>query len=151
MKIYESEPATNCKFNEEKWLQENAAKILKGQAGNIKECPGCCETIDGHNSLGHPISSTFNCLVGAGCDECDDTGVVIWDYTDYPAYHENLKLKETLKEIAKYETCWKCEHYIGNPCGDYCKPPKPCNLKTRDQFKPTENSKILALKALGKL
>lgn len=60
------------------------------------------------------------------------------------------KLVGCMKQIAKYETCWKCEYYIG-ASSKYCNPPTICNINTRDQFTPVERSKILAARCLKEL
>ena len=41
-----------------------------------QSCSGCTETIDGHNTLGHPYDSDKGCLIGMGCHECNDLGYI---------------------------------------------------------------------------
>lgn len=86
-------------FDEKKWLEENINEILALGLGRMSSCSGCCETVDGHNSLGHPYSKVFDCLMGGGCDECQGTGIVQSDYTDYPLFTENQELRQALRNL----------------------------------------------------
>ncbi|QDP68101.1 MAG: hypothetical protein Unbinned5081contig1003_33 [Prokaryotic dsDNA virus sp.] len=106
-------------FNEEKWLQENAVKILKNADMYISECSGCCETVDGHNSMGYPISYTFNCLVGSGCSECDNTGVTAQDIKDYFYYSKCEELKDKIQEMT--EVIKKLEDRLGSFASFLCR------------------------------
>ncbi len=56
---------------------------------------------------------------------------------------------ETIEKIAAYETCWKCQYYIG-ATSKYCNPPVNCDVRIRDQFIPVEKSKIIAQEFLDK-
>ena len=61
------------------------------------------------------------------------------------------KAIKSLTKIAERETCWSCKYYIGDPVGDYCKPPVNCNRSKWDQFEPTSKHQIIARKTLGEI
>lgn len=54
-------------------------------------CTGCYESIDGHNSFNYPYDSERKCLIGSGCDECEEKGYTELSddfYDDFEEWHK---------------------------------------------------------------
>jgi len=65
---------------------------------------------------------------------------------------DNKKLKECLKNISKYDTCWTCAHYFGST-NKYCKFNGGCDRNgiSRAEFIPTNKYQVMAMNCLKNL